>query len=168
MKKIFNFISLVAIGFLLFPSLSYALDTDNEQIAYITADEGEHLQKSRQSTLLGSVKAEQGTTKVAADRAIIHSDKDGEIEKIIAFGNPAKYQTLTEEGGDTLYATSQIIEYYPKTGIAILIDDAVVTQGKNIIKGPYLTYDMANGKLASKPKNNQRTTLIIHPKKKTT
>ncbi len=113
------------------------------------------------------MKADQGTTKVNADRAIIHTDENGEVEKIIAFGNPAKYQTLTEENGDMLYATSKIIEYYPKTGVAILIDDAVVTQGKNVIKGPYLTYDMENGKLTSQPKNNQRTTLIIHPKKKT-
>ena len=67
-----------------------------------------------------------------------------------------------------LYANAKTIEYFPKTGIAILIDDGVVTQGKNVIKGPYLTYDMQNGKLASKAMNQQRTTLIIHPKKKTT
>lgn len=150
-------------GFLLYPEISLALPSDNKKPANIDANSALLNQKTGTYTFIGHVTVQQGTTKLSADKLIAYSSKQKKINKVIAYGKPAHYQTLPKPGEKRFYASANKIEYYATTGKVILIGHGKLKQGSSTFNAPYITYDRKKGIVTSKPGKQQRTTIIIQP-----
>jgi lipopolysaccharide export system protein LptA len=69
--------------------------------------------------------------------------KNREIQKLVATGTPVKFQQTPEEGKEDVHGNALTAEYYPETQLLILIEEAVVWQGKNSTASERIEYDRA-------------------------
>lgn len=146
-------------------SSSFALPSDRDQMLYITADSAEMNYKTGISTYQGNVKLDQGTTKLRSENMTIISKElqFNELERIIAKGKTAYYETKPEPEDPLLVGTANTIIYKPKDGSLELHDHAVAKQENNVIKGERIDYDINNRHVRSSGGKQQRTTIFIDP-----
>lgn len=142
---------------------SFALDTDRNQPATISADTATLDRTQGIGTYTGHVVIIQGSTRLTADKLIMVRGKDSKIEKAIATGIPAAYQVQPKPNEPLFQATADRIEYYAAKKYVILIGNAKISQGTNSLSGPHIEYDMISGVIKTSPIKGQRTTIIIHP-----
>lgn len=152
----------------IFAHATFALDTDQQQPANLKADSVQFNRNTGIGTYLGHVEIIQGTTKIFADKIITYS-KNNKVYKAIAYGNPAKYQTMPKGNEDTLYANAERISYFLDKKYVILQGNVIVTQDKNTIKSPWISYDVMNAAIETKSAINKniRTTIVFEPENKT-
>lgn len=152
---------------LLFSAISvYGLQEDSDIPMNITSDRLEFNSKTGITIFTGHVKMDQGMTHLTADKVTVYKRPDGEIEKIIARGNPAHYTTVPESEKPMLEASGDTIEYYPQKSEAIILGNGVIKQGGTVLRGEHLVYDLAQGALTSTPTRPQeRTILVIEPQR---
>lgn len=144
--------------------LALALTSDRQQDTIIHADHTEMQNNKHYTILTGHVRAEQGSSLMTGDKAIVYLDKKNKIIKIVDFGKPATYSTLRDNEKEPLNVSADTIEYTPETGIMVLTKNAVVTQGNDSIRAPYIKYDVKNEIMISDGiKNNKQTTIILQP-----
>jgi lipopolysaccharide export system protein LptA len=148
-----------------FPSAG--LDSDSDQPIYVEANTATYDENTGETVYTGDVQATQGSLVVNSDQMTVYQ-KDGTTEKVIAIGKPVRLKQTPEGGGDDLNGTSQRAEYYPETGILILLDKAVVTQGSMLTESDRIEYDSAKGlaKAGSPTSGSKRVHVTIQPKEK--
>lgn len=146
-------------------SSSFALPSDRDQMLYITADSAEMNYKTGISTYQGNVKLDQGTTKLRSENMTIVSKElqFNELERIIAQGKTAYYETKPEPEDPLLVGRAKTIIYKPKDGSLELHDHAVAQQKNNVIKGARIDYDINKRHVRSSGSKQQRTTIFIDP-----
>lgn len=140
-----------------------ALPTDQQQPATINADSAIYNRNTGIGVYIGHVKVIQGTTQILADKIISYGDKNNQISKAYAYGNPAHYQTIPQPNQTLVIATADKIEYYPVAKMVKLIGNANVIQGTNSIVSPQINYDMQTGTATSLSNPKQRTNIIYQP-----
>jgi len=152
---------------LLLVSYAWALQSDQSQGYIIRADHSDiQFLKKHVTVLTGHVHAQQGSSELAGDKVVLELDKNNKtILKITNYGKPATYSTLQENQKEPLNVSADTIEYTPATGIMVLTNNAVVTQGNDVIKAAYIKYDVKKQIMISDGnKNNSQTTIILQPK----
>lgn len=142
-----------------------ALPTDNQQPATMSANSGIYNRNTGVGVYIGDVAIKQGTTTVNADKVITYNDKTHTVNKAVAIGinAPAHFQTLPQQGQQILDAYAKEIDYYPQQKLAVLIGNAKVTQGKNVLNSPKIFYDMQKDQVTTTSSPNQRTTMVVQP-----
>jgi len=105
-----------------------ALDSDSKQPMYIEANSATYDEAKGETVYIGNVKTTQGSLEVNSDQMIVYQ-KDGKTEKIVATGNPVRLKQTPEGAKEDMHGTSQRAEYFPETGLLILLDKALVWQG---------------------------------------
>ena len=113
---------------------------------------------------LGDVIMRQGSRAIQSDRLTLERDADGEVQLLVAIGNPARYEGPIEDGQPILYGQANIIHYYPKEQRITLEGSAQLEQAQDVFQGPYIAYDIAKKHVLSQQKEGQRTTMILQPK----
>ena len=124
-----------------------ALKSDREKPMDVNADRSEFGLGEGQSVLSGSVRITQGTTEVAADRAVIHQTKAGDITRAVLDGKPAMLAQDLDDGG-RLDARALNIDYDIKSERVIFSGDVVITQPRGEMRAGRITYDLTTGKLS--------------------
>lgn len=147
----------------LFVITAYALPSDKQQPMHIVANSAHWDGNKNTTTLVGNVIVTQGTTTVMADKLVLLTDKQNQIQQAIATGNLASYTTTTDITKPPLHAVAQSIEYFPPTSEIILIGRAHVQQGDNTVSAPRLEYNMNAQTVVSPAAKNGRTTIVIQP-----
>jgi lipopolysaccharide export system protein LptA len=152
-----------------YSTASMALPSDKNETIRGSADNLMVDQKNGVATYTGSVKIEQGSLMISADSIVIHTSPDSSVEKMIATGNPARFQQQPEKDQGVVTAAAKQITYTPNNERLVLIEDASVEQNGAVMSGPHIDYDLlkevmkAAGKNGT-PGNGQRIEIVIPPK----
>jgi lipopolysaccharide export system protein LptA len=144
-------------------SSALALTTDTEQPIYIDSDSQNLDMKSHQVTFSGDVKLKQGSININADKVIVTRNTESDaLEKIEAFGNPATFSQLTDEG-KTLKGKAQELHYQVADDQLTMITDAELAQDESLIRGKTITYKISSQKLMADGGKNERVTTVLQP-----
>lgn len=153
-----------------YPTASFALPSDKNETIRGSADNLTVDQKNGVATYTGSVKIQQGSLIISADSIVIHTNPDSSVEKMIATGNPARFQQQPEKDQGVVTAAAKQITYTPSNEHLVLVEDASVEQNGAVMSGPHIDYDLvkevmkAAGSNSSSGGEGQRIEIVIPPK----
>ena len=144
-----------------------ALDSDSSQPIFIEANQATFDETTGETVYIGDVQATQGSLVVNSDQMTVYQ-KDSKTDKVVAVGRPVRLKQTPEGGGEELNGVSQRMEYFPETGILILLERAVVTQGTMTTESDRIEYDSAKGvaKAGSPASASKRVHVTLQPKDK--
>lgn len=128
---------------------------DAERMEGVLKDEGE-------AVLHGSVRIDQGTLAIRAERATV-TMRGGEIVLVVLDGAPA---TMAQQGEDgaTTRASARRIEYDVKAEQVALVGDATVEQPRGTLTGERLIYDLSGERVEGGGEGG-RVQMIIQPRR---
>lgn len=163
--------ALLSLALLSLASVTAALPNDREQAAVINANALESDIKKGINIYTGDVVIVQGSLKIAAERVEIFTNKNNEIERILATSSNSlsKFQQRPSLDKPLVKATSKTIDYKAKKNLIHLIDQAVFEQvGSTKLTGDKINYDIATSFARasgdqSKGKKS-RIQMVIQPK----
>ena len=140
-----------------------ALKSDTQQPVYINSDTQQVDMKSNQVIFNGDVSLKQGSINIDADQIVVTRDPKTEtINKIQAFGKPAKFSQLMDDG-KTISAQAIELDYSISTDELIMKGQAQLAQEGNTIKGSTIRYQIGQQKLVADSDKNERVTTILQP-----
>jgi len=149
-----------------------ALDSDSQQPMYIEANSATYDEAKGETIYIGNVHTTQGSLEVFSDQMNVYQ-KGGKTEKIVAAGNPVRLKQRPEGAKEDMHGTSQRAEYFPETGLLILLDKALVWQGDKAeasdrVAGDRIEYDTKKSVMkASIPAGGgQRVHVTLQPASK--
>lgn len=147
-----------------YSSVGLALKSDSEQPIYIDSNAATYDDNAGVSIYTGNVVSSQGSLKVWSDKLVVHF-KDGDVDKLVATGKPARFQQTPDSGGD-ITGKALTGEYYPKQNLLILIKEAVVWQDGNTYASDIIRYDSRNSivKAGDQESDAKRVRVILRPK----
>ncbi len=152
---------------LLFINEVYALESDSDQPVYIDSNTASFNDKTQISIYTGNVITKQGTLYITSDKLVVHL-KNGDVEKMIFTGKPAKFKQLPGVGKEYIHGEGLTGEYYPKQNKLILIEEAVVSQGSSRSASRIIIYDSKNAliKAGDKSSDTKRVHSVFKSKAK--
>ncbi len=142
-----------------------ALESDAQQPITIDSNTAIYNDASGTSTYTGNVISVQGSIRVNSEKLVVYL-KDGEAEKLVFTGTPARFKQTPNKGGDDIVGEALTGEYYPKQNLLVLMDQAVVKQGNATYASKYIQYDIKNSmvKAGEKASDSKRVHVILKPK----
>jgi len=154
-------LSLLAL--LLIAPQALALKSDTQQPVYINSDIQQVDMKSNQVVFEGDVSLKQGSINIDADRIVVTRDPKTEaIKQIQAFGKPAKFSQLMDDG-KTLSGQAVELDYRISTDELTMKGQAQLAQDNNTIKGSSIRYQIGKQKLVADSSKEERVTTILQP-----
>lgn len=150
-------------------AVTLALPSDKNETIRGSADNLTVDQKNGVATYTGSVKIQQGSLVISADSIVIHTSPDSSVEKMIATGNPARFQQQPEKDQGVVTAAAKQITYTPNNEHLLLVEDASVEQNGAVMSGPHIDYDLVKEVMKAAGSNGtsgngQRIEIVIPPK----
>jgi len=162
--KSFTIIILLAVS-----HLAVALESDSEQPVYIDSNTATYNDKTGTSIYTGNVETTQGSLHIKSDKLVVYM-KEGDVDKMVFTGKPAKFRQLPGEGKDEIHGEGLTGEYYPSKNKLVLIEQAVVSQGTSRSASRLIIYDSKNSliKAGEKSSDSKRVHSVFKakPKKK--
>jgi lipopolysaccharide export system protein LptA len=144
-----------------------ALTSDSEQPIYIDSDSQDLDMKSNKVTFAGDVKLKQGSISINADQlVVIRNKKDDTLKEIQAFGSPATFSQLTDEG-KTLKGQAMELYYSVDDDQLTMVSEAILAQDESTIQGKTITYKISSQKLTADGGKDERVTTILQPSQAT-
>lgn len=143
--------------------LVYAHPKDMGQIIYFESDTLSYNNETKLGIYQGHIKLAQGSGILTADYATSYADLDGQVTKIVAIGNPARYRALIFPNRPKLIATGNTIYYYPQKDWLEAVGNAEIIQGQNHLKGPQINYDFKKKTVGSPISKEGHTQILIAP-----
>ncbi len=140
----------------------YARQHDLTKTIYFESDTLSYNSETKLGIYQGHIKLIQGSCVLTADYATTYFDEDGQIVKVIATGNPARYRALIFPNQPNLIATGNTIYYYPQKDWLEAVGNAEIVQGQNHLKGPQINYDFKK-KIVSSPISKEGHIQIVIP-----
>lgn len=116
----------------------------------------------------GNVVFRQGTATLTAEEITVYAQQRQDVEKIIAIGNPARFQHLAQlEGEQDSSGEAKRIEYYASKALVVLDGDARFQQGDSHFAGNRVEYK-SDQKIVRAGKNvsggkEGRVKIVIQP-----
>lgn len=143
---------------------SWALSSDKEQSIHIEADSVNIDEGKGVSTYTGNVTLKQGSIQVWAARIVVHTE-NRQLVRIIADGQPAKFQQTPDDSDEPVRASAQNVEYNAKESSLLLTKKALFVQGPNQFSGDRIEYDMKTNIVQAKSteEHPERIQVIIKP-----
>lgn len=153
---------------MIIPLSSYALPSDNEKPMQIAANSAEMNRETGTAVYQDNVEIDQGTTHIRGNKLTTYNNNHNKLERAVVEGNTnelAHYRTLTDINKPELKADAVKITFYAIKRYVILEGKARINQGKDIITGERLEYDLTKRQLKApqQTKTHSRTTIIIEP-----
>ena len=147
-----------------------ALSTDREQPIHIEADWAEADDQEGTSVYKGDVLITQGSLRISGDTVTIYYNASRDLTRMIAVGQPARFQQLPD--GETEYQRAEAtqMEYLALKDRIVLSGTARSWQGKDALSGDRIVFDTVDGRIlvqgeAPPGKTPQRVRITITPKK---
>jgi len=159
--------AVLLIAFLAAP-LAHALGNDREKPMDVTADYSKINQgkdkKPGTTYLRGNVRVVQGTMKANAAEATIHQKANGDVQRVVMIGKQAHVEQQ-QDGGGTMTADADQIDFDNNTSIAVLTGNVTVVQaGRGEFHGEKMTYNTNTGEMESgEVGGSSRTHIIMQP-----
>ena len=149
------------------PTILWALETDSQQPIYIEADGATYDDNTGKSVYTGNVEVTQGSMLLRSDELVVYT-KARRPFKIVATGKPVTFKQTPKPGDEDVHGKSFTAEYYIDTELLVMIEKAVVWQGKNTYASERIEYDRKNSivKAGQASSNGKRVHITLHPKEK--
>lgn len=166
-KKTSNTLVNIAIstGLILLSHLCLALPDDSTQEINIASDSALLDKLAGQVIYTGNVKMQQGSLKIDADKITILRGADG-LEKVIAHGQPAKYEQLINLPDGKTHAYGDTIIYHTLAQQVTLLKNAGLEKEGNVFAGDKIVYLIKEQRVkAESPEPQERIRMVIQPKK---
>ena len=156
---------LISLFFVFISLNSWALPDDSEQGIHIASDSASLDKIKGEIIYSGNVKVKQGSLNIEAQKVILIRTANG-LEKIIAEGNPARYeQMLNENEGKTLAYGETIIYNTKIEQLTLLVNAGLEKQG-NVFSGEKIVYLIKEQRVkAESTEPQERIRMVIQPKK---
>ena len=145
---------LLLVGLLLVSSNAYSLKNDTEQPLNVVSKEQLADFNSNKASFLGNVVATQGSMELKADKAELLRNEQGELQEVIAYGKPATFKQL-QDNGKVVNSQSAIIHYLPEKNLLILIGRATIWQDNSHVNGEKIEYNTVTKQLKATNDNSQ-------------
>ncbi len=142
-----------------------ALNSDFDQPIQIQADSSLLNQGQGIDIYSGRVELSQGSLSLTADELRIHKNSNGNLDRIVAIGEPVYLQQLNEQQ-QTITATAAKIVFQSVKGVIELSDDAqLIHPGNAIVNAQQITYDSRTHQVRSSGGKDpgKRATIILQP-----
>ena len=143
--------------------LAAALPTDRDQPLQVTADSAHFDEKSGIASYRGAVVIRQGTLEVRADELVITLDKQGNVTRTVAHGNPARYQQQTDPKKGLVTAEAARIDYAMANEVITLTGQARLHQDSASFQGATIVYAITSQQVDAKSDANNRVQLVLPP-----
>lgn len=141
----------------------YAHPKDMTQTIYFESDTLSYNNETKLGIYQGHIKLTQGSGVLTADYATSYSNQNGQVTKVVAIGNPARYRALIFPSQPKLIATGNTIYYYPQKDWLEAVGNAEILQGQNHFKGPQINYDFKKKTIGSPISKEGHTQILIAP-----
>ena len=145
---------LLLVGLLLVSSNAYSLKNDTEQPLNVVSKEQVADFNSNKAIFSGNVVATQGSMELKADKAELLRNEQGELQEVIAYGKPATFKQL-QDNGKVVNSQSAIIHYLPEKNLLILIGRATIWQDNSHVNGEKIEYNTVTKQLKATNDNSQ-------------
>lgn len=168
---------LVLLAALLANAPAWALSSDKDQPIEIEADTADLNDQKRITIYRGDVIVIQGSIRMTGDKMTVYYNEQDDVDTVIMEGTPATYKQLPDNSDVYDEAEALRMEYYEPKGLVVLIDNAVVKQGRTRFSGNRVEYDTnlsqvkargdgKEGDKAGESEGGGRFKMIIKPKDK--
>jgi lipopolysaccharide export system protein LptA len=142
---------------------AYGRQQNPVQTIYFESDTLLYNSETQLGIYQGHIKLTQGLRVLTADYATSYSDKKGQIIKVVAIGNPARYRAVIFPNHPQLIATGNTIYYYPLEDYLEAVGNAEIVQGQNHVKGPKINYDFKKKTVGSSISKEGHTQILLAP-----
>ena len=146
------------------------LPLDSDQPIHLEADRVEINDSTGESIYQGKVALRQGSMRLWADKITAYNGDRG-LQRVIAIGNPVRFQQQRGGGEPDINAHAKRMEYQADKRLIILLHDAQLQQGRNTFRSERIEYDMAREAVSATGSSDQkrqgRVEMTIDPKSKT-
>jgi lipopolysaccharide export system protein LptA len=165
LKINFNYplLCLIILITFIFSGSLWADQQDLGKTIYFESDTLSYNNEIKLGVYQGHIKITQESGVLTADYAISYSDPNGQINKITAIGNPARYRAPIFPNQPKLIATGNTIYYYPQKDWLEAVGNAEIVQGQNHLKGPQINYDFKKKMIVSPISKKGHTQILIAP-----
>lgn len=122
--------------------------------------------KDRTLYFSGAVSVQQGNISITADELFVETTPDGNTDKLIAKGKPAKFSQRSEDG-DIISSEAIEITYLVEKQILILSGNAVFNQGGSQVTSDTIEFDLKAQRVKAEGDENKdgRVTTRLKTKK---
>ncbi|MGR9105782.1 MAG: lipopolysaccharide transport periplasmic protein LptA [Gammaproteobacteria bacterium] len=160
-------ISVLALLFA-FTAPVWSLESDSRQPIYIEADGATYDDKTGVSVYTGEVQVTQGSMLLNSDKLVVYT-KDRKPYKFVATGDPVTFKQTPKPGDEDIHGRSLTAEYYTETEMLVMIEQAVVWQGKDTYASERIEYDRKHAivKAGQASSSGKRVRITLHPKEET-
>lgn len=98
--------------------------------------------KTGVATYSGNVNIQQGSLNIVADNLMVHRNAQGDVEKMVATGSPARFQQQPEPDKGIITASAKSITYTPAKEHLLLVENASLEQDGSVMSGSTIDYDL--------------------------
>ena len=149
---------------LVLPTPGFSKTGDNQQPIYVEADSLEVRDNDNISIYTGNVKLTQGSLEIQADLLTLYSDDNNTFTLMKMSGLPATFRQLNDSN---LEITGEALkmEYSESESTLLLIDNAKLTQGVDIIESNKINVNTNSNDIeAGGVEPDNRVHMLIQPK----
>lgn len=118
---------------------AWALPADSEQPIHIRSASAEFDEPNGQAVYGGGVEVRQGTLRVTGESLLVDY-QDAKVRRIVATGDPARYQQALDEEGGLVQGAASTIVYHAGQDRIDLQGAARLTQAGNAVTGELIHY----------------------------
>ncbi|MGB5098261.1 MAG: lipopolysaccharide transport periplasmic protein LptA [Porticoccaceae bacterium] len=144
---------------------SWALPEDRQQPMHIESDSASRDDRSGITIYVGSVRVDQGTMHIEADKVTVYmAPGNKQVDRIVCDGKPATYQQKPKPDAEIAKAHAEVIEYQVAKDFVVLTRAAHLEQGGSTLEGELVTYDIAKDLMQARgSETNRRIRMVIPP-----
>ncbi len=140
----------------------HALQDDAEKPIHITGNAAQIDQMRQTLVYRGNVRIDQGSLRVVADEMTVEYENE-RVVKIVARGQPARYQQALAADQGHVRANASVIVYHTQDEALDLQGDARLLQHGNELTGEHIRYDIVQGKVDAKADDEGPVRMILQP-----
>lgn len=134
--------TLLLAGLLLATPLAQALPEDSQQPIRIQANSATLDERRNTAVYTGNVVITQGSMTLTGNRVTLHTDSNGELDRLVSEGGPATYQQTPRANQAPVKARADRIEYQAASERILLNGQAWLEQQGNTFSGQSIRYDI--------------------------
>ena len=148
---------------LILPGIAHALPSDSEQEISIASDQASLSKQQGELVYTGNVELIQGSLVIQADKVTLIKNNQG-MQKLIAKGNPARYQQVLSENEDKTHAYGDTIIYNVINDELTLLKNAGLEKQGNVFAGEKIVYLIKEQRVKADSTQQDRVRMVIQPK----
>ncbi|HYW02728.1 MAG TPA: lipopolysaccharide transport periplasmic protein LptA [Gammaproteobacteria bacterium] len=146
-------------------SAARALPSDRNKPIHIQADSVVVHQARHVSEYHGHVRITQGTMVITGNTVTVHHGAGGKPLSAVATGSPATFTQQRRSAPTPVHARASRIEYSAGSDTLHLLGSARVQQGRNVVTGQDIRYDMKAERVEARGGGGSRVHITIQPEK---